>query len=257
MVIGRSWFLFPTISCITCPEIARRLQFWCSQGIGQLAFLEDPTFQIPIGIEVLGLQSFSQGMSGDIVNQHGEATFFIVKSSRECPSWIHFPDSHTPKRELPSLAQRANQLCHRLDLSAQRGHANSKRTWKNMEKWAQCRLPKFGYPMIPPSCCTPVQFVLELRVMPPWYESQILAFHSGDLPHPDCFNGGPPSGVLSGWWFWPLPNMVEKTSTNQACYITYTFYYYRSFQNGIYPFYLSNTIIIIVESGKKLNLSKN
>lgn len=126
--------------------------------------------------------------------------------SRVSLRWIRFP-----------------QLCHRLTIWAPSVVMPiPKEPGKMGEK---CRLPKFGYPMIPPSCCTPVQFVLELRVMPPWYESQILAFHSGDLPHPDCFNGGPPAGVLSGWWFWPLPNMVEKTSTNQACYITYTLYY--------------------------------
>ena len=158
----------------------------------------------------------------------------MVKSSIESVLKMDpFPRlKNTPKRELPSLAQRAgpnctagrSQLCHRWDLSAQRGHANSKRTWKNGRKM---QASKVWIPHDTPKLL---------------YSSAVRAW--------DCFNGGPP-GVLSGWWFWPFPNMVEKTSTNQTCYITYTLYYHRSVQNGRYPFYLSNTIIIIVESGKK------
>ena len=47
--------------------------------------------------------------------------------------------------------------------------------------------------------------------------------------------------------------MVEKKSTNQTCIISLQ----GLSQNGRYPFYLSNTIFIIVEPGKNINQSKN
>lgn len=82
--------------------------------------------------------------------------------------WIRFPRlKNTPKRDLPSLAQRAGPNC-----------ATGSGIWgpwapsvvmpipKEPGKMGEnCRLPKFGYPMIPPSCCTPVQFVLEIVSM--------------------------------------------------------------------------------------------